>query len=158
MIVYSKVERGWKAGRMVVRTLKYVAVNHNEWISIHLTFTLLLFHPSKPCKQEHYCSYCLAFIWPTFRDSNFLLGCKLIKHNAHMRRFLLFFQISSFQTDLAARQEAYTHLEEENKSMEESNQNYEVAVNGLNQEITVSIYIWFWTLILSSPSWPHDLR
>lgn len=51
----------------------------------------------------------------------------------------LFLQVTILETDLEARKEAYSHLEEENKNKEEIKNNFEMAINELNKEIIVSI-------------------
>lgn len=53
--------------------------------------------------------------------------------------FALFLQVSILNSDLEARKEAHTQLEEENKNKEEINNNFEMAINELNKEILVSI-------------------
>lgn len=65
----------------------------------------------------------------------------LITQNARVRNsWLCSLQVAKLQTELEARKEAHTQLEEENKSKEEVNQNLEVTLNELNKKIIVSIY------------------
>lgn len=51
----------------------------------------------------------------------------------------MFLQVAILQTDLDARKEAHTHLEEENRNNAEINHNLQMTLNELNKKIIVSI-------------------